>query len=171
MPATPKKSNSDQLAVDVTVADRRWIAALPNRKKLAERALRAAWNAAGTEAGPAEVSIRLAADAEVKELNHTYRGIAKPTNVLSFGNDDPAGQGQPRLLGDIVLAFETVAAEAAEKGIAIKDHYCHLLIHGMLHLLGFDHDTDTEADDMESRETSMLAALGIADPYADSAGG
>ena len=121
-----------------------------------------------------EVSIRLTADAEVQDLNHRYRGKDKPTNVLSFPMVQPdllqtvsqnSDDGE-LLLGDIVLAHGVCAAEAAERGIALEAHATHLIVHGMLHLLGYDHQHDDEAESMEAIEREALAGLGISDPYA-----
>lgn len=113
-----------------------------------------------------EVAILLADDAEIRTLNRTWRGKDAATNVLSFPADD--NLSEPRPLGDVILGYETVAKEAGEQDIALTDHVCHLTIHGMLHLLGFDHDSDREAEKMEDLERRALASLGIADPYADS---
>lgn len=113
----------------------------------------------------AEASVVLGDDALVRALNHTYRGMDKPTNVLSFPFQVPPGGARNGLLGDVVLAAETVAREAAERGIPLVHHLQHLVIHGLLHLLGFEHDTDPEAEMMERLETEILATLAIADPY------
>lgn len=120
---------------------------------------------AGADGEGYEISIVLADDAFVRELNRNWRKIDKPTNVLSFPSDDTECQG-PRLLGDVVLAYETVAREALASGTPILDHAAHLIIHGTLHLLGFDHENEQEAGEMEALETRLLARLGIADPYA-----
>jgi probable rRNA maturation factor len=114
----------------------------------------------------------------VRTLNRDWRGKDRPTNVLSFAALDdvspdrpPLTSGEPLLLGDIVLAFETVAAEAAAGGKPFADHLRHLLVHGLLHLLGYDHETDEEeAQRMEALETRILAGFGIPDPYVDHAG-
>ena len=118
--------------------------------------------------GTAEVSVALSSDANVRKLNATYRGFDKPTNVLSF--PPAAGMivpGAPRFLGDIVLAAETVMAEAEARDMPPADHLRHLVVHGLLHLLGFDHETDDEARRMERLETTLLARLGVPDPHAD----
>ncbi len=115
-----------------------------------------------------EISIVLADDAFVRELNRTWRNIDAPTNVLSFPADDDDGQG-PCLLGDVVLAYETIAREADAAGKPMLDHVTHLIIHGTLHLLGFDHEDEQEATEMEALETAILARLGIADPYLEGA--
>ena len=120
-----------------------------------------------------EISVRLTTDDEVHALNKQYRGKDKPTNVLSFPmvqSDllDTVSQNSDDgelLLGDIVLAHGVCAAEAAERGISTADHATHLLVHGTLHLLGYDHMTDDEAESMEEIERQALASLGIADPY------
>lgn len=114
----------------------------------------------------AEASVVLGDDALVRTLNQTYRGKDKPTNVLSFPFQVPPGAARNGILGDVVLAAETIAREAAERGISPVHHLQHLVIHGLLHLLGFEHDTDAEAETMERLETEILATLAIADPYA-----
>lgn len=119
-----------------------------------------------------EVSVRLTDDAEVQTLNREYRHKDKPTNVLSFPMVQPdlleglanSDDGEV-LLGDIVLARETCAREAEEKSVAFADHATHLIVHGALHLLGYDHQGDSEADAMEALERAILATLGIDDPY------
>ena len=121
---------------------------------------------------PVELSVRLAGDDEVRELNAKWRGKDKATNVLSFplANPDdllPTNVSERELLlGDIVMARGVCEAEAAEKGVSVQDHATHLLVHGTLHLLGYDHHDDAEAAEMEAREVRALARLGIADPYA-----
>ncbi len=119
-----------------------------------------------------EVGIRLADDADVRILNRDYRNRDKPTNVLSFAMVEPgqimeeanACQGE-LLLGDIVLAFETCEREAAERNVPVQAHATHLIVHGMLHLLGYDHMDDAEADAMETLEREIMAKLGLHDPY------
>lgn len=120
-----------------------------------------------------EISIRLTTDAEVQALNRDYRGKDAPTNVLSFPMVQPdlievasanSDDGEV-LLGDIVLAHETCAAEADGKGIALPDHATHLIVHGTLHLLGYDHVDDPAAEVMEQIERDVLRALGLRDPY------
>jgi probable rRNA maturation factor len=125
-----------------------------------------------TGAASAEISIRLASDADVHTLNRQYRGQDKPTNVLSFPMVQPdlletitnTDDGEA-LLGDIVLARETCAREATERGVPLQDHAAHLIVHGVLHLLGYDHMTETQADTMEAIERDVMAMLGLHDPY------
>jgi len=107
-----------------------------------------------------ELSIVLSDDAQVQILNRDYREKDKPTNVLSFPVPPPTP-----MLGDIVLARETIVREAAEKGVSFEDHLTHLIIHGWLHLQGFDHQTDSTAEEMEAIEIAALATLGIDNPY------
>ena len=116
--------------------------------------------------GAAELSIVLTDDAEQRVLNRDWRGIDKSTNVLSFPQIEPFGPVSG-LLGDIILARETLEREAAEQAVSFEDHFTHLVVHGFLHLLGYDHMDDDEALAMEGLETQILAALGVADPYAE----
>jgi probable rRNA maturation factor len=154
------------VCVDIAVADDGW-----HDNADPEPLIRAAADAVLVRApgvtGDYEVSVLLADDAAVHALNRQWRGKDKPTNILSFPAARVPGlpDGEARFLGDLVLARETVEREAGERGIAIADHLTHLTVHGMLHLLGYDHLTDTEAEAMEGLETAILASLGIDDPY------
>jgi probable rRNA maturation factor len=120
-----------------------------------------------------ELSVKFASDAEVQALNRGYRGRDKATNVLSFPMFEPGliaevgrAEGGEALLGDVILADAVCAREAAEKGIGVREHAAHLIVHGTLHLLGYDHETgDEDAEAMEEAERRALASLGIADPY------
>jgi len=121
-----------------------------------------------------EISVKLSDDAEIQSLNAAYRYKDKATNVLSFPMLPPdlidtvsnTDDGEV-LLGDIILAYETCAREAEERGISLADHTTHLIVHGTLHLVGYDHENDAEAEDMEAIETRALASIGLADPYGD----
>jgi probable rRNA maturation factor len=135
---------------------------------VAETAIRAALKQSEAEVvGVTEVSVVLTDDAEQRELNRQWRGFDKSTNVLSFPQIEPFTPISG-LLGDITLARETVAKEAEEMGISFEDHFAHLVVHGFLHLIGYDHIEQEDAEEMEGLETEILASLGIADPYADS---
>jgi probable rRNA maturation factor len=115
-------------------------------------------------------SIVLGSDALLQRLNATYRGKDSPTNVLSFPYQLPPGAPDDAgYLGDVLLAAETVRREAGERGVGSADHLQHLVVHGLLHLLGHDHLTEDEASKMENLETEILAAIGVADPYAAAA--
>ena len=172
------------LEIDVTISCPAWIEAVPGVEGACRDAARAAWaaNAAvpPVAAAPpvaAEASLVLADDAFVRALNRDYRKLDEATNVLAFANAAAAGGdtgddgalGAPRLLGDVVVAYETAAAEAVAEAKSLADHLCHLVVHGMLHLLGYDHRTAAEADRMESLEVQVLCGLGVASPYEDRA--
>jgi probable rRNA maturation factor len=165
-----------QTDVDLAIHDWEGLADWPT---LAQRATSAALDqtphAPVAEAAPlVEVAVRLTNDTEVQALNRDYRGKDKATNVLSFPQYDApdfamltnSDDGEI-LLGDIVLALETCTREAEERGISVADHGAHLIVHGMLHLLGYDHLDDASGDAMEAMETKALASMGLADPYAD----
>lgn len=115
-----------------------------------------------------ELTIRLVASEESQQLNHAYRGKDKPTNVLSFPFEAPAHIDLP-LLGDLVICVDVVESEANEQQKALNAHWAHMVIHGCLHLLGFDHIKDDEAEEMENRERQIMAQLGFPDPYHDEA--
>jgi probable rRNA maturation factor len=130
---------------------------------LLKRAARAAFRAASPRRGGRTVTLLLANDSEMRALNRTWRGKDVPTNVLSFPADTVMDRD---FLGDIVLAYETTRKEAKEQGLSLIDHASHLVIHGVLHLLGFDHAEEKEAERMERVERIALAAIGVADPFA-----
>ena len=124
----------------------------------------AALRGAGAPGG--RVCVRVVAPAESKRLNRSYRGKDRPTNVLSFPAFPRGKRGAlPPMLGDIVLAAETVAREAQLEEKPLADHLAHLIVHGILHLIGYDHESDAEAEEMEGLERQILAGLGIPDPY------
>ena len=113
-----------------------------------------------------EVSVKLTSDEEVRSLNAAWRGQDRATNVLSFPMAGPDELGDAQLLGDVVLAHGICAAEAAGREVALETHAAHLLVHGTLHLLGYDHEADRDAEEMEATERDALASIGISDPYA-----
>ena len=127
---------------------------------------RAAGAVAADMATAGHVDVLLTDDAAIRALNRDWRDLDKPTNVLSFPLDS-ALPGEETHLGDVVLALETVTREARDLAIPPDHHLCHLIVHGILHLLGYDHHLDAEATEMERLETRLLAGLGIADPHAD----
>ncbi|MCG6207383.1 rRNA maturation RNase YbeY [Rhodopseudomonas sp. HC1] len=134
------------------------------------RAIEAAAQAVDADTGGAELAVMLTDDDGIRALNASYRGFDKPTNVLSFPAPEADYQdedGAPRLLGDIAIAYQTVRREADHEGKPFDHHLSHLAVHGFLHLVGYDHETDAEAETMESAERRILAGLGIPDPYAD----
>jgi probable rRNA maturation factor len=167
--ADPHRS---ELTIDVSQPCRDWRKALPEATALCRRAAEAAIEAGDRGIAGAELSIVLGDDALLHRLNKAWRGKDAPTNVLSFpaqsfGSDpaSPVPPGVPLPLGDVVLGFETIAREAAAQGKTLEDHLAHLTVHGVLHLLGFDHEVEAEAARMEALERGVLSRLGIADPY------
>lgn len=161
----PDADEAGRIALDVVHDGGAWtdLDTFEARAAAAARAV-AARCCAGS--GPLAAALALSSDTRVQTLNRDYRGFDKPTNVLSFPADaDHLPPEGPRWLGDIVIAEETLVREADERGIAVLDHFSHLTVHGLMHLLGFDHETETEAVVMEAHETAILAALGVADPY------
>ena len=137
---------------------------------LADRWVRAAVthsDHASLEAAETEISLKFTSDEEVRALNSAWRGKDKATNVLSFPMAEGSDLAGAHLLGDVVLAWGICSAEAAEKKVRVEDHAAHLVVHGTLHLLGYDHETgDEDAEAMEKVERRALASIGIADPYA-----
>ena len=129
----------------------------------AEETVRAAVAAAAAmlSTAPGEVSIVLTDDSDMQELNRHWRGVDKPTNVLSF----PAPQGAGAMLGDIVIAYETLKRECDDEGRQFLHHLAHLTVHGFLHLVGYDHETDADADAMEALESKIMARMNMPDPY------
>lgn len=153
------------MSVSIEVEDAAW-QSLAGLDELVQSAVAAALSGAGADED-GEVAILFTNDDAIAEINASWRGRNKPTNVLSFpaAPDMPVPAGEPRPLGDIVLAHGVIAREAAEQGKTLRDHTAHLIVHGMLHLLGFDHEEDHDADAMERLEARILKGLGISDPY------
>jgi probable rRNA maturation factor len=154
-----------RLDVDVVRHAEAWDEARIDDAMLRRAAQAAAAEAPALPAGDYELTILLTDDEEMRALNRTWRDKDAPTNVLSFPASDTLSG--PGLLGDIALAYETIREEARDRDIALTDHVAHLVVHGVLHLLGFDHADDRQAERMETLERKALASLGIADPYAD----
>ncbi len=152
-------------SVEVAVSCAAWLADCPDAAAVAAAAASAAL-ASSAEAARLVIDVMLTDDAEQRVLNRIYRGKDASTNVLAFPQAETAPPADaPVLLGDVVLAFETVRREAAEQEKPLADHLRHLVVHGVLHLLGFDHEDAAEAMAMEAREIKILAGLGVPDPY------
>ena len=147
--------------VDISIDDKDWTA-VTNLRKLARHTLKAA-----LADDDVSLSLLFTSDAKILEINRKWRGKATATNVLSFpiAAETPVPAGEPKPLGDIVLAFGVVSREAMEQKKPITHHVTHLIVHGALHLLGYDHEEDSEAEAMEGREIAILAGLGIENPY------
>lgn len=161
-------SDSNDHQTQVTVEAAGWRSAVTDPETICRKAVAATLRAARDGCAAGEVAVRLADDAAIQELNRSWRGKDAPTDVLSFPAGPPpaglpAGLGWP--LGDLALALETSAREAAEEGKPLADHLTHLVVHGTLHLLGHDHEQPAEAEAMEALERRILAALGVPDPY------
>lgn len=153
-----------RLQLDILIEDGDWSAFAPVEQALDPLADVVARR---LDLASAEAAIALSSDERVQALNLTYRGKDKPTNVLSFpAGEDGLPPGLRRHLGDIVLAAETVAREAAAEGKPLRHHLQHLVVHGLLHLLGYDHESEPEAAAMEALEVEILRDLGVPDPYA-----
>ncbi len=168
-------STKGRIEIDLALQDPVWLDDLPDAQYDVKRAGTAALTRFCT-GPPLGLAVVLASDAELRTLNLRWRGIDRPTNVLSFSSEErtpgstpapPAGAPDdlPIELGDVVLARETVMREAGEGGIPPSHHLCHLVVHGSLHLMGYDHEDDDEAACMEGLEAAVLAGLGIPNPY------
>lgn len=155
--------------IDIAIEAPGW-EALDDPPILAEAAIRAAIDASGVLlADGVEISIVLCDDAFIADLNQKWRGHAGPTNVLAFpSGTDPSSA---LVLGDIVIAYETTVAEAREAVMPLSEHVTHLLVHGFLHLVGYDHVADADAEAMETLEIACLARLGMRNPYGDAPAG
>ncbi|MDQ0511020.1 rRNA maturation RNase YbeY [Ancylobacter amanitiformis] len=158
------------LEVDVLVEAGAW-SAIPEAAGLVARAVIAACEGASADyeldLDGAEIAVKLTDDAAIRALNRDWRGKDTATNVLSFPTPEVAREGGDPHFGDIAIAFETLEREAAGEGKPLADHLVHLAVHGTLHLVGYDHETTEEAEEMEAMERHVLASLGIPDPYAD----
>ncbi len=143
----------------------------PDAEAIIHRAIATAAEFVTADVGESEVAVMLTDDAGIRTLNSNWRGIDKPTNVLSFPALQPTGRraagDAPRMLGDIAIAYETTRKEADEGETPFDHHLGHLAIHGFLHLIGYDHEKDGEAEAMEALEREILSQLGIPDPYAE----
>ncbi len=171
----------NKFQLNISADDTRWSNELADINQLSELVASETWKyVKGHEEidfmsfdKPIEINISLSNDEDIHRLNKEFRNKDNPTNVLSFANiDDENFDEEIHLnpiieLGDIIIALETMLKEAKEKNISLRDHYCHLLIHGLLHLLGFDHIEDDEAEYMESFEIEILSTLNITNPYLD----
>ncbi|MDA0784688.1 MAG: rRNA maturation RNase YbeY [Proteobacteria bacterium] len=163
-----------EIVVIVDVVSPNWGAAERDLEAIVVTAVRAAMDGAHTVfAGGVELGVRLTDDAEIRSLNRDWRDRDVATNVLSFALDDSPGDSTPAkgpligatMLGDVVVAYETCAAEAVDQGKSLTHHLSHLVVHGTLHLLGFDHEADDDAETMEALEREVLARIGVPDPY------
>jgi probable rRNA maturation factor len=148
--------------LDISIDDRDW-RAVPDLRRLARTAVSAA-----VPDNDVTIGLLFTSDARIAEINAEWRGKAKATNVLSFpvSGAMPVPAGEPRPLGDIALAYGVVSREALEQKKPLSHHITHLIVHGVLHLLGYDHESDVEAGAMEAREIMILAELGMENPYA-----
>ena len=165
--------------VDLVIEEPAWTDALPGLQADANTAARLALEAAGLDPKRWTITLLACDDARIAALNCEFRGNSTPTNVLSWPAFDLAPEhpgahpvpppqamsGPPRLLGDVAIALQTTRREAEDNANPLKDHVIHLILHGCLHLLGFDHETDEDAETMEGIETCALARIGVADPY------
>lgn len=166
-PDARRETAADTDLVVVSITERAWEHVEHDVSAICETAAFAALDHRHPDqAGPVgEVTIVLANDETVQRLNRDFRGMDKPTNVLSFIAPSPTVSGTDAPLGDVILGFETVDKERGELGIPFSHHLRHLVVHGCLHLLGYDHENDRDAEHMESLETKILAGLGVPDPY------
>ena len=143
----------------------------PDAEPVIQRAIATAAACVDDDVTDAEVAVMLTDDSGIRTLNSNWRGIDKPTNVLSFPALQPEAEWKagdaPRMLGDIAIAYETLRREADEEQKPFDHHLSHLAVHGFLHLIGYDHENDADAEEMEALEQDVLAQLGIPDPYAE----
>lgn len=166
---TGRAAKAATILIDVTIASRAWTRALRNAAAVCRRAATAVFEVL-PQTAPAEVSILLTTDLAVQRLNSIYRHKNKPTNVLSFPASsedarDSLPAGKPLMLGDVAVAYGVTRREAKAEGKTLTAHLSHLVVHGVLHLLSYDHEHERDAVTMERRERKILATLGISDPY------
>lgn len=170
--ASSGEGEPSRTCTDIVIEDERW-ASVTDLEELIPNLAAETLRAARLSPGNHSVSVALLSDAEVRGLNKTFRGKDAPTNVLSFPSSASAHargrEGEPLFLGDVALAYETVVSEASAQGKTVLQHAAHLVVHGVLHLSGFDHDGDADAERMEAAEGAVLARFGIPDPYRDGA--
>ena len=163
-------SHSNLPITDVLVTADCWQVE-PEAEAVIQRAIAAAAELVDEDVAESEIAVMLTDDPGIRTLNANWRGIDKPTNVLSFPALQAEGDRKPgeapRMLGDIAIAYQTLRREADEEDKPFDHHLSHLAVHGFLHLIGYDHEEDDEAEDMEALEREILAQLGIPDPYAD----
>ncbi len=162
MMKTPPGRRTSPPHIDIRIQSPLWDAQ-PLAEKTVRNSILAAAAALSTAGG--EVGIVLTDDSAIRSLNRDWRGIDKPTNVLSFPGAGPATGGDTRLLGDIVIAFETLERECTDESRDFLHHLAHLAVHGFLHLHGFDHQSDAQAEEMERLESRIMARLNMPDPY------
>lgn len=174
-----KKKSMINIELNLCVNETSWKQSLPNNQQISSEVVSLAVNFISQHNSsyiyklnkPLAFNLCLSNDDEVQSLNYEFRGKNKPTNVLSFANIDASdfeylAENAPIIeMGDIIIALETMQKEATEKQISLHNHFCHLLTHGVLHLLGYDHIDDKEADIMENLETKILKLLNIDNPY------
>jgi probable rRNA maturation factor len=170
--ASSGEGEPSRTCTDIVIEDERW-ASITGLEDLIPNLAAETFRAARLSPENHSVSIALLSDAEVRGLNKAFRGKDAPTNVLSFPSSASAHarsrEGEPLFLGDVALAYETVVSEASAQGKTVVQHAAHLVVHGVLHLAGFDHDGDADAERMEAAEGAVLARFGIPDPYRDDA--
>jgi probable rRNA maturation factor len=154
------------MLIDITIEFAAW-SKVPGLENLIKTSARAAVSGREEEfKNRAELSILLTSDEAIRQLNSNFRGQDKPTNVLSFGGETETVSTVPSfLLGDVVLSYQTIAKEAQQQGKSFDDHVSHLIVHGVLHLLGYDHDNDELAHKMERVEIKILKGIGVENPY------
>lgn len=155
------------IVIDLNIQSKEWLTDLPKIESLSKKVIKSALKSALPHQKNLEVSLVLCNDDFIQDLNKNYREKDKPTNVLSFPNTEYEDLEQPNFisLGDIIVAYETTKKEAISQEKPLQEHYTHLLVHGTLHLLHYDHETDSEAEEMETLEIEILSGMGIKNPY------